>query len=203
MNKKFANVCDCFVDNKLLIHFGEVKTKCFLFSRNKNLPELNMTCNNNRIKQYRTVEYLGYCVDANSSGESMTMISLRKINAKFQSYINIQNEFQPHFDYAYISWYPLISQKIRNKLQVPQNKCIRFCLKLNPRQHIGAKEFKETNWFSTKEREQRMATKAFSDWKGTSPFYVNKLYVPSRNTHNTRSHMALPIPFTKSNLGQS
>ena len=45
-----------FVDNNLSIHFGKDKTKCILFSRDKNLPELNITYNNNRIKQYRMVE---------------------------------------------------------------------------------------------------------------------------------------------------
>ena len=53
LNKRFANVCNWFVDDKLSIHFGEDKTKCFLFSRDKNLPDLNITYNNNRIKQYR------------------------------------------------------------------------------------------------------------------------------------------------------
>ena len=66
-NKEFANVCHWFVDNKLSIHFGEDKTKCILFSRDRNLTELNITCNNNRIKQYRMVEYLGCCLDANLS----------------------------------------------------------------------------------------------------------------------------------------
>ena len=56
LNKEFANVCGCFVDNKLSIHFGEDKTKRILFSRDKNLSELNVTYNNNRIKQYRMVE---------------------------------------------------------------------------------------------------------------------------------------------------
>ena len=65
LNKEFANVCDYFVDNKSSIHFGEDKTKCILFSRDKNIPELNITFNNNRIKQYRMVEYLGCCLDAN------------------------------------------------------------------------------------------------------------------------------------------
>ena len=49
-SKEFANVCDWFVDNKLSIHFGEDKTKCSLFSRDRNLPELNITYNSNRIK---------------------------------------------------------------------------------------------------------------------------------------------------------
>ena len=37
--------------------------------------------------------------------------------------------------------------------------CSVFCLKLNSRQHVVAKEFKEVNWMSTKERvEQCVAT---------------------------------------------
>ena len=136
------------------------------------------------------VEYLGCCLDANLSGESMAMKSLRKIKTKLQ-FLHRQNEFlnpklrrllcnsliQPHFDYACISWYPLIKQKIRNKLQVTQNKCIGFRLKLNSRQHIGAKEFKKINWLPTKERvEQRIATKVFNYWKGTSPLTFCPLY---------------------------
>ena len=111
------------------------------------------------------VEYLGCYLDPNLSGESMAMKSQRKINTKLQ-FLYRQNEFlnpklrrllcnsliQPHFDYACISWYPLMNQKMRNKLQVTQNKCIRFCLKLNSRQHIGAKEFIKINWLHTKER---------------------------------------------------
>ena len=50
---EFANACDKFVDNKMIsYHFGEDKTKCILFSRDKNLPELNITYKNNRMKQY-------------------------------------------------------------------------------------------------------------------------------------------------------
>ena len=56
LNKEFVNVCDWSVDNKLSIHFGEDKVKCILFIRYKNLPELNITYNNNEIKQYRLVE---------------------------------------------------------------------------------------------------------------------------------------------------
>ena len=37
LNKEFVNLCDWFVHNKLSIHFGEDKTKCILFSGDKNL----------------------------------------------------------------------------------------------------------------------------------------------------------------------
>ena len=66
----------------------------------------------------------------------MAVKSLRKIHIKLQ-FVYRRNEFlnpklrrllcsslfKPHFDYAHISWYPY-------------NKCIRFCLKLNSRQHM-------------------------------------------------------------------
>ena len=36
LNKEFANVCHWLVDNKLSIHFGEDKTRCFFVSRDMN-----------------------------------------------------------------------------------------------------------------------------------------------------------------------
>ena len=68
-------VVSLFVDNKVSIHFGEDKTKSIRFSREKNLFELNLIYNNNRIKQYGMVEDL--------VGWRMAMKSLRK---SIQSY---------------------------------------------------------------------------------------------------------------------
>ena len=97
----------------------------------------------------------------------------------------------------------LVSKKIRRKIHFTQNKYIRFCLKRNSRRHVGAKEFKEINWQPKKERvEQRVSTTLFKYWKGTSPFYVNELFVPSRNIYKNRSHMALEIALRKNNLSQ-
>ena len=78
-----------------------------------------------------------------------------------------------------------------------------FCLKIKSQHHIEAKEFQEINWLPTKERvEKRVATNVSKYWKGTSPFYVNELFVPSRNIYKTRSHMAWEITLRKKNLGQ-
>ena len=52
---------------------------------------------------------------------------------------------------------------------------------------MRAKEFKKVNWLPTKERvEQRVATKAFEYWKGTSSFYANEIFLPSRYTYKAR-----------------
>ena len=40
---------------------------------------------------------------------------------------------EPFFDYACNTWYPNINEKLKMHLQAAQNKCIRFCLKLNGR----------------------------------------------------------------------
>ena len=101
-----------------------------------------------------------------------------------------------------VSCYPLVSKKIK-KTQVTQNKYIHFCFKLNSRLRIRAKEVQEINWLPTKERvDQHVATNVFKYLKGTSPFYVNELFVPSKNTCKTRSLMVLEVPLRKSNLRQ-
>ena len=53
LNKNFRMLCDCFVDNKLSIHFGEDKTKSILFgSKNKikNSKPLNIQYKDIKIK---------------------------------------------------------------------------------------------------------------------------------------------------------
>ena len=97
----------------------------------------------------------------------------------------------------------MISQKLKKRLQTTQNKCIRFCLNLDSRQHLGPEEFRKINWLPTKERvEQRIVTSVFKYWKGNAPAYVNEIFIPSPNTYNTRLQMALDIPLRKTNLGQ-
>ena len=82
-------------------------------------------------KQFHIAEYLGSCLEANLSGESMAMKSFKKINIKLQ-FLYRQNEFlnpklrrllcnyliPPDFDHACLSWYPLVIQKIRKKYRL-------------------------------------------------------------------------------------
>ena len=87
---------------------------------------------------------------------------------------------QPHFDYACTAWYPNPNKHFVKKIQICQNKCIRFCLKLNNRDYVGVKEFREINWLPTKERfEQCVCANIFKFFKNTSPTYTSELYQPS------------------------
>ena len=49
---------------------------------------------------------------------------------------------QPHFDYACTVWYPNLTEKTKNKIQIMQNKCIQFCLRLDKIQYISFTEFR-------------------------------------------------------------
>ena len=44
---------------------------------------------------------------------------------------------RPHFDYACPAWYPNLNEKTKKKIQIMQNECIRFCLKLDEMRHIS------------------------------------------------------------------
>ena len=55
---------------------------------------------------------------------------------------------------------------------------------------------------TNKRKRKRGVTKVFIYWKGTSPFYLNQIFVPSRNACKTRFHMGLGISLKKISLGQ-
>ena len=146
LNQDFNNLCDWFVDNKLSIHFGEDKTKSIIFGNQqklRNLRNLDIRHGDVKIKQYTKVTYLGCILDNKLSGESMATQALGKINGRLKFLYRKQKFFtysmrrllcnaliQPHFDFACLTWYTNLNKKLRKKVQVAQNKCIRFCLGL-------------------------------------------------------------------------
>ena len=53
---------------------------------------------------------------------------------------------QCHFDYPCSMWYSSLTNSTKKKLQILQNKIIRFILNLDNRAHIGYAEFREVGW---------------------------------------------------------
>ena len=50
---------------------------------------------------------------------------------------------QPHFDYASSAWYPNLGKGLKKKLQIAQNKCVRYCLYLGNREGIRNRNLKK------------------------------------------------------------
>jgi len=221
LNEDFSTLCDWFVDNKLSIHFGEDKTKSIVFGTThklKNIEDIDIRYGDVKIKQYSEVIYLGCTLDSNLSGNAMALQALKKINGRlkflYRSKTFLTDSLkrlmcnaliQPHFDFACLAWYPNLRKNIIMKVQTSQNKCIRFCLNMGNRDHIGFAEFRKINWLPTRERfEQCVLVNIFKFFSNSAPKYFSEMYHPDVQGYNTRSsYQKLKPPFRKTNKGQN
>ena len=95
----------------------------------------------------------------------MAIHIINKINSRLR-FLSHQNRFlnfplqrllcnamiQPFFDYPCNAWYLIINKKSKMRLQAAQNKCIRFCLKLNDRSSMKSKDFEKIDWLQIHKR---------------------------------------------------
>ena len=222
LNSDFNTLCDWFVDNKLSIHFGEDKTKSILFSP-KNLRKraepIVIKRHDVTLKQFPTVEYLGCLLDETLSGQEMALKVLKKINGKLrflyrqEKYLNprlrrmlCNTLIQPHFDFACSAWYPNLTKGLKNKLQISQNKCIRFCLFLGNREGIRYKHLAKINWLPVVERvHQFIASSVYKFFNKLAPQYMEDVFKKSENMRVTRSsnNLNLTIPIRRNEYGKN
>ena len=222
LNEDFTNICEWFVDNRLSIDFGEDKTKSILFASKrkiKRVPKLKIKYKNIQIKQHSKVTYLGFILDKTLSGESMALKVINKINSRLK-FLHRKNKFlttalrrllcnalnQPHFEYASSAWYPKLTEKMKNKIQITQNKCIRYCLQLDKMTHISKNEFETLNWLSVKDRlNQSINSIVFKSFTKQCPSYLNKVFeLACPNNLKTRNnYLKLICPFRKTSMGQN
>ena len=69
-----------------------------------------------------------------------------------------------------------------------QNKCIRFCLKLDNLSHIGKNELEKINWLNTYDKfRQNLCTIVFNSLHGKCPLYISEIFdVVQQGNRNTR-----------------
>ena len=105
----------------------------------------------------------------------------------------------------YSTWYPNLNKGFKKKLQVTQNKCIRFCLQLGNMSHMGAAEFDKINWLPIDDRfNQCVSSKVFKFFQEKCPSYMSEIFYPSGTSRiGTRtSYLKLIQPSRRSSLGQ-
>ena len=83
---------------------------------------------------------------------------------------------QQHFDYACSAWYPNVTQKVKKKLQVMQNKYIRFYLQLDRMSTMSHKEFKDLNWLPVIYRLKNALFQSCLNLSMTCSFYLNEIF---------------------------
>ena len=170
LQRELKVVHEWLIDNKLSLHLG--KTESILFgsrARLKAQSDLNISCEGTSIEAKDNVKYLGAVLDQCLSGENMVTSIIQKANARLkflyrkQRFLNFETKkllvmsmIQCHFDYACSFWYPGISKFLRNRLQVTQNKIIRFILQMDPRSHVGADTFRSLRWLPVSKRVEQI-----------------------------------------------
>ena len=91
------------------------------------------------------------------------------------------------------------------KLQIIQNKCIRFCLKLDKMHHISEEDFKTINWLPVDQRvQQSLNVTAFKYVNKACPYYMKEVFeYASQGRISSRNNYAkLKVPFRKTTMGQ-
>ena len=111
---------------------------------------------------------------------------------------------QPHFDYVCSAWYPNLNKKLKCKVQTVQNRCVRYCLQLDNRSHIGVKHFEKINWLPVSERfNQYLCSSTFRFFNQTCALYFHDKYDNQVNQANTRSSvLKLKHPLRNTCSGQ-
>ena len=166
LSKELESCQQWLRDNKLSLHLG--KTEAMIFgtkNKLKNVESFKVKCDDDEIKNVNCVKYLGLQIDNNLSGENAVKNILNKANSRLKflyrhrEMLNLSTRktlcsalIQCHFDYSCSAWYPSINKTLRDKLQIAQNKMIRFILNLNNRSHIGYKELTKAGFLNVSKR---------------------------------------------------
>ncbi len=165
------------------------------------------------------MKYLGVNLDNSLSGEGILDYVVKKCSGRikflyrqarsFPRSLNktlYQSLVQSHLDYATSSWYAAMTQKAKNKLQILQNKIIRFTLDLGPRTHMTEEHMKELNILripnGVKQLRLNTAHKIFYN---KAPSYLNTHFRRTRDKAQStrRSEWNFTVPKIKGAEGNT
>ena len=170
LSNELSNANKWLIDNKLSLHLG--KTESILFGTEKKLASVNnfhVQCDNISVTSVKNVTYLGLSLENTLSSNSIVSNIIKKASSRLKflyRYKDILNEnsrkilcnalIQCHFDYCCSAWYTSTGKTLKNKLQVMQNKIIRFILNLENRSHVGLLEQEKVNMLPVSSRVQQL-----------------------------------------------
>ena len=77
---------------------------------------------------------------------------------------------------------------MKTRLQAAQNKCIRFCLKLNDRCSIKSKDSEKINWFLLHEKVSYFSLcSIYNVFSKSYPKYFDQIFAPKETSVHQRS----------------
>jgi hypothetical protein len=194
------------VDNKLSLHLG--KTECILFGSKRKLKRdfsFKVVCHNHTISPTSSVKYLGLSIDDNLSGETVVNSIVSKVNSRlkflyrYASVLDYNTRkhlcsalIQCHIDYACSSWYPSLSKCFKDKLQICQNKIVRFINDMGPRESVNCQTLADMSLLNIEARNKQLRLNhVFKIVNSTGPSYMKESFMFTRDLHShfTRSKL--------------
>ncbi len=117
--------------------------------KTRNTEDFEVKYKDTAIKYVSEVKYLGIKIDKTLSGEGTLDTVVKKCTGTVKFFYRqagclpkavkrtlCQSLVQCHLDHAVSSWYDALTQKAKRKLQILQNKMVRFILDLAPRTQL-------------------------------------------------------------------
>lgn len=204
LGKELESCSEWLVDNKLSLHLG--KTECIIFGPKRKLKKVKsfkIQCNDHIIESQSKIKYLGIDIDQNLSGEITVNSIIKKVNSRLKFMYRKANclstetrktlttaLIQCHFDYSCSSWYAGVSQTLKNKLQIAQNKTVRFIKNLGPRSSVRLPELSSVGFLNIENRVKQLRLgHAHKIYNNKCPAYLKDNFkkVNEHHEYNTRS----------------
>ena len=191
LSENLKSCSNWLTDNKLSLHLG--KTESIIFGTKRklmNVQDFHVTCEDISIKRVTKVKYLGLMLDDCLSGESIVYNIIKKASGRLyflyrhSNILNFKDRktlcsalIQCHFDYSCSSWYTGLKKGLKQKLQIMQNKIVRYILDLGNRAHIGCNEIEKVNMLYVEDRVKQMKLNhVFKIWNGSGPNYLKEKF---------------------------
>ncbi len=161
------------------------------------------------------MKYLGIKIDKTLSGEGTLDKIVKKCTGRIKFLYRqagclpkavkrtlCQSLVQCHLDYAVSSWYAVLTQKAKRKLQILQNKKVRFILDLAPRTRLTVDHMKELNLLRVSDRAKQLRlNNAYKIFYNQALGYLQENFVKTRNRlqHKRSSQWNFNVPNVKGN----
>ena len=160
------------------------------------MKDFHIVCNDHTIDSTTSVKYLGLNIDNILSGETVVKSIISKVNARLKFLYRQSNCLSAktrknlcsalilcHFDYSCSSWYAGLNKGLKRKLQLSQNKVIRFINQLGPRTRITSDILMNLNLLNVETRvKQLRLNHVHKIFYNLCPSYLQENFVPLRRS---------------------
>ena len=207
------NCSDWLTDNKLSLHLG--KTECMLFGPKRKIRQIKnfyVKCYEHVITSTEVVKYLRVHIDKYLNFENIVSNIVSKVNGRLKFLYRNAKCLDPrsrktlstaliqcYFDYSCSSWYSGLGSGLTKKLQILQNRVVRFVLDLGPRTRIICDILDSVGMFSVPDRVRQLRINhVFNIYHGRAPEYLCENF--NINQENTRGASNLNCITPNANL---